>query len=152
MRGFTPSDVSVTNGSAVRVLVERTSGSSTTGDPNEIYASKYAVDIQPAAAGLVTVSLPAGKVFSAGGEGNSASNSLTYNYMVSTVQPRVLITEPVFDCEATGNGFCVMVVFHHRARDKALYDVAFERSFYSTQKERPNHPLVKISPKDKKST
>ena len=116
MRGFTPSDVSVTNGSAVRVLVERASESSSTRDPNRIYASKYAVDIQPAAAGEVTVSLPAGKVFSAGGKGNSALNSLTYNYVVSTVRPQVLITEP-FGCEATGNGFCVMVVFHDSARD-----------------------------------
>ena len=116
MRGFTPSDVSVTNGRAVRVLVESARRSSTTGDPNQIHASTYAVEIQPAAAGEVTVSLPAGKVFSAGGKGNSASNSLTYNYVVSTVRPQVLITEP-FGCEATGNGFCVMVVFHDRARD-----------------------------------
>ena len=123
MRGFTPSDVSVTNGSAVRVLVELARRlRSTTGDPNEIYASKYAVDIQPAAAGLVTVSLPAGKVFSGGGKGNSASNSLTYNYIVSTVQPQVLITEPVSDCAATGNSFCAMVVFHHKARDIPVKD------------------------------
>ena len=116
VRGFTPSDVSVTNGSAIRVRVERASRRDTTGDPNRIHASKYAVDIQPVAAGPVTVSLPAGKVFSAGGEGNRASNSLAYNYVASTVRPRVLNFEPS-GCEATGNGFCVTLAFHHRARD-----------------------------------
>ena len=117
VRGFTPSDVSVTNGHVARVLVEQASQRSTTRDPNQIHASKYAVDIQPEEAGLVTVSLPAGKVFSAAGNGNLASNELTYNYVVSTVRPQALITGPVSDCAATGNGFCVVVAFHDKARD-----------------------------------
>ena len=76
--GLTLTDFAVTNGSAT--LLDTNGGAIT-------------LTVTPAAAGNVTVSLPAGRVLDVGGNGNTASNAFTVSYTPPANRPPV-ITAP----------------------------------------------------------
>ena len=110
VRGFTPSDVHVTNANVVRVDPDRLY---TVYDHNLHWDRKFRALIHPTGSEEVTVSLPGGRVFNPAGNGNLASRMQTFKYAPSATRSMVYIMKPSEStvCETTGNGFCVSIAF-----------------------------------------